>query len=254
MTSHLCVVPDLTSDLENQNLAETCRCSHLSVQIKQCQQQRFLSWCSQMRRGNPVRRRVSWQLVGKEMHLKLLMWLHTKAVNSNDFYCGLIGVKLGTKYNILHQRVFAQWLITLRLLTLLSFHLQMLAALAFRLTSAVSHCKSCIRCFVLVHDLTFRDHPLDAQLHVTEFNELSDKIILVPGGRSGRTGPGEEIQRRLEQGHFLRSPAAGSQRAGSGRGLFGSKQESSAAGRSVIKLWNQLILFFHWKQTFSSCR
>lgn len=59
----------------------------------------------------------------------------------------------------------------------------------------------------VVNCLTFGDNPLYPQFHVTEFNHLSYEIILVPAGRSRRAGPGQEIQSRLEQRHFIQLAA-----------------------------------------------
>lgn len=49
--------------------------------------------------------------------------------------------------------------------------------------------KSCLIYF-LKHYLTFGNHPLDSQLHVSELNKLSNEVILVPAGCSSRAGPG----------------------------------------------------------------
>lgn len=56
---------------------------------------------------------------------------------------------------------------------------------------------------ILNESFTFRDDSFDPELQVSEFHHLPDEVVLIPAGGSGSAGPGQEIERGLEQGHFV---------------------------------------------------
>lgn len=66
----------------------------------------------------------------------------------------------------------------------------MLACELLQLAPMPPHIKTLEAFFEAVSSLTFCDHPLYPQFHVTELNDLSDEVILVPAGSSDRAGPG----------------------------------------------------------------